>query len=181
MKRKYIFRGSRRILRREDLEMRIQIPGFCGYAHLLRAKELSQPLVMYKQIPQPYACVAMDKDYAWLTLLPDEGGIAVTGILGPDDSIVQVYVDVIAANGVDDNGPWFDDLYVDIILLEKDLVFIDDLDELAQAAEKGEIPRELEQFALQKAEQVKSSMQQDPDAWYELVESALHAMKEGNA
>jgi predicted RNA-binding protein associated with RNAse of E/G family len=54
--------------------------------------------------------------------------------------IVEWYIDVCKHQGVTDQGvPWFDDLYLDIVVLNNRSLFLLDEDELDEALTKGMI------------------------------------------
>ncbi|MNC42943.1 hypothetical protein D3C75_917770 [compost metagenome] len=55
-------------------------------------------------------------------------------------NIVQWYIDTCKVQGVTDQGvPWFDDLYLDVVVLGNGEVFLLDEDELEEALEREDI------------------------------------------
>ncbi|MNW55217.1 hypothetical protein D3C74_328650 [compost metagenome] len=69
--------------------------------------------------------------------------------------IVEWYIDVCKTQGVTDQGvPWFDDLYLDIVVLKNGEVFLLDEDELDEALSKGLITVRDYDMATETAQEV---------------------------
>jgi len=152
----------------------LSLPGFCGRACLHTMLSVTKPLVKTKPVPPPNRFTIADAGYAWLTLLPDAGGYAVTGILDDKGEVYQVYVDLTLDQGED----WFLDAYVDVILFDDRRVFIDDLDELCQAVCSGEISQVQADCLCLRAQRLKRSMEQDPEGWFLLIRRAAAAVRD---
>ncbi len=172
MIRKPIDRNPSVCTRYHDRYARLSLPGFCGQACLHTMLSVTKPLVKTKPIPRPNRFTIADAGYAWLTLLPDAGGYAVTGILNEKGEVYQVYVDLTLDQGED----WFLDAYVDVILFDDRRVFIDDLDELCQAVRAGEVSQAQADCLRLRAQGLKCDMQQDPERWFSLIERAAAAI-----
>lgn len=169
MKRQSILRNPPGILQKSEQLKRLHTPNFTGFAALMTAHQVQAPLIKHKFLPEPYQCCILDRGYAWFTLLPDAGHLAITGIFDEAQRLMQVYVDVIAGQGIQDGIPFFDDLYADIILFEGSRVLVDDLDELLAAKNAGEITAQTHQMALEQSEWVRASMQAEPQKWMDFV------------
>jgi predicted RNA-binding protein associated with RNAse of E/G family len=87
-------------------------------------------------------CLA-DAGYSWLQHFPaDEAHYALTTMFDARGQIVQWYFDICREHALDARGvPWFDDLYLDIVLAPPDGPLLLDGDELADALRGGAITR----------------------------------------
>ncbi|MFJ7932695.1 DUF402 domain-containing protein [Peribacillus sp. NPDC096448] len=68
---------------------------------------------------------------------------SVTTMFDINGNIVQWYIDVCLGNGVDNDIPYLDDLYLDIILLPSGEIIQKDADELEEAFLNGIIDKSL--------------------------------------
>lgn len=67
-----------------------------------------------------------------------------------DEKILLWYIDMIAAQGIDADGiPYFDDLYLDLVVYPDGTIIIDDMDELKDVLTKGDITQEQFNLALE--------------------------------
>mgnify|MGYP003296566621 FL=1 len=68
-------------------------------------------------------------------------------MMNADNEIMLWYIDMIAGQGIDNDGvPYFDDLYLDLVVYPDGTIKVDDMDELEDALEAKDITQE--QFAL---------------------------------
>ena len=73
------------------------------------------------------------------------------------DNMVLWYIDMIDDHGVDAEGvPWFDDLYLDLVVYSDGTVVIDDWDELEDALASGDVSREQYLQALETCERLQA-------------------------
>ncbi|QTD42570.1 DUF402 domain-containing protein [Sporosarcina sp. Te-1] len=132
LKRKF---GSRydwkRILRRGYAEKYFETADFEGYVTLLQMHEVKEPLVkVYGGTP---VCI-VDEGYSWLQHFPANQRYSVTTVFDASDQIVQWYIDICKVNGYcETNGPWMDDLFLDLIYLPSGRLIEKDADELEAA------------------------------------------------
>ncbi|MCG7342624.1 DUF402 domain-containing protein [Sporosarcina sp. ACRSL] len=132
LKRKY---GSRydwkRIVKRRNAEKYISSTQFKGYVTMLQMDDVSEAL--YMTYNGRSVCIA-DKGYSWLQHFPDEKHFSVTTVFDSSNHIVQWYIDICRENGYcHTNGPWMDDLFLDLIVLPTGEVIEKDLDEIEVA------------------------------------------------
>ncbi|MCX6045303.1 MAG: DUF402 domain-containing protein [Chloroflexi bacterium] len=134
MKRKFSDRASwPRVLARRFTVEYVDTAEFCGYVSLLCLDQVREPLWARKS-SQP-VCIA-DTGYAWLQHFPAHQHHTVTTMFDAQGAIVQWYIDICKQQGLTEAGvPWFDDLYLDIIVLPSGTIEIFDADELDQALE----------------------------------------------
>lgn len=138
LKRKY---GSRydwkRVLNRAYTELFIEAEAFKGNVSLLYMKEVREPL--YMSYEGRKICIA-DRGYYWMQHFPEGQQYSVTTVFNPSGSIVQWYIDICKEIGYClENGPWMDDLYLDLIVLPTGEVIDKDIDELEAALKNNEI------------------------------------------
>lgn len=103
-----------------------------------------------------------DKGLKWLSILPQNDFYCITAMMNADDDIFLWYVDMIAEQGIDVNGvPWFDDLYLDLVIYPDGTILVDDKDELDEALSVKDITREQYNLALQTSDELKKGLLSD--------------------
>lgn len=73
--------------------------------------------------------------YRWLQVALENENYWITAMFDNDDNLVQIYCDVTDGNVLDDN-PYFDDLFIDVVLFDNE-VFMIDQDDLINAYREG--------------------------------------------
>lgn len=138
MKRKFGDRANwRRITNRQFSCRYVESEEFTGYLSLYTIHDLKEPL--WKTYGGYTFCTA-DKGYSWLQYFPKDEHYVVTAMFDNEKQIIEWYIDTCRNQGITDQGvPWFDDLYLDVIVLKDGEVFLLDEDELDDALEKGHI------------------------------------------
>jgi uncharacterized protein len=136
VKRKFTDRAHwRRVTERRFAVQRVDSDLFTGYLTLFWIDRVREPL--WVPFRNQMICVA-DTGHCWLQLLPDRQRHVLTAMYDADGRLVQWYVDLVRAHGVDERGiPWYDDLYLDVIALPNGEVEIIDGDELEAALAAG--------------------------------------------
>jgi uncharacterized protein len=121
----------KRVLERQFDVVHIESAEFTGYATRLVLSRLSEPF--YRNVLGHWLCLA-DSGYCWLQHFPEGAHHTVTTMVDTSGNVVQWYIDICATHGIDDDGvPWFDDLYLDIVLLPSGRSALLDQDELETA------------------------------------------------
>lgn len=139
LKRKY---GSRydwkRVTERAYTELYIETDSsFKGYVSLLYMKEVREPL--YMSYEKRTVCI-VDNGYYWMQHFPEGQYHSITTVFDSSGSIVQWYIDICKRIGYStDNGPWMDDLYLDLIVLTNGKIIEKDIDELEFALKNKKI------------------------------------------
>jgi hypothetical protein len=138
MKRKFSDRANwRRILKKNYACFPMDDPQFRGFVTLYRIQELRDPL--WKEYNGRRMCLA-DKGYLWMQHFPKGEHFVVTTMFDPAGNVVQWYIDICKTQGLTDQQvPWFDDLYLDIVTLPTGEVLLLDEDELEEALDDGVI------------------------------------------
>lgn len=117
MKRKFGDRANwRRITNRQFTCRFVQSKIFTGYITLYTIQDLKEPL--WKTYGGSTFCIA-DKGYSWLQYYPKGEHFVVTAMFDDKERIVEWYIDTCRSQGITDQGvPWFDDLYLDVVVLK---------------------------------------------------------------
>jgi predicted RNA-binding protein associated with RNAse of E/G family len=135
------------VTRRRFAALRVDEPGFAGHAALLLIDAMTEPLVGSIS----GVCLA-DAGYAWLSHFPDGTRHVVTTMVDAAGAVVQWYVDVCRAHGVGADGvPWWDDLYLDVVVRPDGEALLLDEDELALALAHGYVTQEEAALAREEA------------------------------
>ena len=101
---------------------------------LLILDEVTAPLVLDNNLGK-YTVAATG--YKWLQIAVENENYWITAMFDDNNNIVQIYCDVTDGNVLGDN-PYFDDLFIDIVLYN-DNVFMIDQDDLINAYREGVI------------------------------------------
>ncbi|MDN4071254.1 DUF402 domain-containing protein [Paenibacillus vini] len=138
MKRKFGDRANwRRVTQRQFKSKYVDSDMFRGYVTSYSIQALRDPL--WKTYGGNTFRIA-DKGFTWLQYYPKGEHYVVTAMFDDKGDIVEWYIDVCKTQGVTDQGvPWFDDLYLDIVVLKNGEVFLLDEDELDDALSRGHI------------------------------------------
>lgn len=119
-----------------------------GYISLLRMVEVAEPLWVLHG--EQRVCIA-DAGYSWLQIFPAGAHYTHTTMFDADDNAIQEYIDLVAEQGVDEQGvPWYDDLYLDLTWIPEGSPLLLDQEELEAAHAIGAITPE--QYELARGE-----------------------------
>lgn len=126
------------MLQRRFYLSHLDTPEFRGDVALLCLDAVRDPL--WVGLGQRRLCI-VDDGFSWLQHFPvDEPHYALTTMFDAQGRVVQWYFDLCRAHGVGARGiPWYDDLYLDIVIAPPDGPVLLDADELADALRDGEI------------------------------------------
>jgi predicted RNA-binding protein associated with RNAse of E/G family len=126
------------------------------------------------------AVVALDEPPAWLTLpdrrvpYADDGSFLlqyfpagaqhlVSTLFDCDGDVVGWYIDIVKAHGLGEDGiPWYDDLYLDIVVLPDGARHLLDEDELDAALDAGAITAADRALAHAEAARVMAALDAGP-------------------
>lgn len=159
MKRKFGDRANwRRVTHRHFKSKYVDNELFKGYVTLYSIHDLRDPL--WKTYGGHTFRIA-DKGYTWLQYYPKGAHYVVTAMFDDTGEIVEWYIDVCKTQGVTDQGvPWFDDLYLDIVVLRNGEVFLMDEDELDDALSGGSITVRDYDLATETAREILQAIQE---------------------
>lgn len=158
-----------RILERRFVAKAINEPEYNGYVTLLCMDKVSEPLWI-EQKEQQFCIV--DNGYSWLQQFPTGTRYTVTSSFDEHGRIVQWYVDICLEHGIDKMGiPWWDDLFLDVIILPNGDCQIVDGDELDAALQSGAIDEAQHRLAWAEATKVTRLIEQNN---FPLLALSLH-------
>lgn len=154
--RKYGNRADwKRILHRNYRETSLETKAFQGHISLIEMKVVSTPL--HVSYPNQTLCI-VDNGYSWLQHFPMDSHHAVTTMFDQNGVVIQTYIDISLQNGVDENGPWWEDLYLDLIVFPTGEILLQDEDDLDNALKSGAISKSQYSLAWSEVESVRNAL-----------------------
>lgn len=148
-----------RVLARRFAVKRIDSREYHGYVTLLRMDAVSEPL--YVTFGQQQVCIA-DRGYDWLQHFPDDARYVLLAAFDERGELVQWYIDIVGRVGVDERGvPWYEDLYLDIVVSPEGETLLLDVDELDEALQRGEVTQSQYDFAWRQASALLDALEAD--------------------
>jgi len=111
------------------------------YLSIKKINEIDQPFVVDIS---GQSIVYIDNGYYIVEFTPLDQFYNARVFLDRNADVIGYYFDISCGNGVEENIPYYDDLYLDIIHCpaDNDFTVIDDEDELSDALNTGKITRE---------------------------------------
>lgn len=129
---------------------------FEGYIGLLHILQVSEPQIWKFNGENIVVC---DKGLKWISILPKDDFYCITAMMNEQEEILLWYIDMIDEQGIDEVGiPWFDDLYLDLVVYPDGTIIVDDMDELEDALTKGDITTEQFNIAIKTSEKLKTGL-----------------------
>lgn len=148
-----------RVLARRFVVQRIDSDTYHGYVTLLRLDEVSEPL--YVAFGQERVCI-VDSGYDWVQHFPDGAPYVVLAAFDERGELVQWYIDIVEGTGVDESGvPWYNDLYLDIVVSPLGETLLLDEDELDEALRLGKVTSAQYDFAWRQASVLLDALELD--------------------
>lgn len=110
------------------------------YVSIKKVNEVDKPFIVDMS---GQSIVYIDNGYYILEFTPLEQFYNVRVFLNKNADVIGYYFDISRGNGVEENIPYYDDLYLDIIYCPADnnFIVVDDKDELLDALSAGKITR----------------------------------------
>ncbi len=160
MKRKRADRADwKRITRSRFRMTRVNAKEYSGYITLLHMDEVEEPLSIELQDQKIYIA---DRDLSWLQHFPEGAHYTLTTMFNADGEVIQWYIDICWQLGVDEDGvPWYDDLYLDIVVTPDGEIILLDVEELDEALREGKISPLAYDFAWQEADALMLAIEED--------------------
>lgn len=132
---------------------------FEGYLGLIDIRQVSE---VQKWKFNGEEIVVCDGGIKWLSILPQNDFYCITAMMNEKSDIIVWYIDMIAGQGTDADGmPWFDDLYLDLVVYPNGEIKVDDMDELEEALRQKDITQEQFDLALHTVDQLKKGLLKD--------------------
>ena len=138
-------------------------------------------LIEFNKMYEPYRieetnlCMAND-NYKWLEFYDYDKKHKLTAMYNEKTEIVEWYFDISRSIGKDEEGPYEDDLYLDIVVNPKGEVILLDEDELKEAFEKKEMTKEEYDEAYKIANDLIAKLKNNKDKLQEYTDKYLKEM-----
>lgn len=146
-----------------------------GYIGLINIKEVSGVQTWKFHGNDIVFC---DKGMKWLSILPQNDWYCITAMMNEKEEILLWYIDMIAAQGIDVDGvPYFDDLYLDLVVYPNGTIVVDDMDELEDAFSKKDIAQEQFHLAIETSRRLQEGILSDIPAFSEFTHKCYKMMK----
>lgn len=134
---------------------------FKGYVSIIYANKVKEPLVVN---PGNKKLCIMDDGFAWIQYFPKDCNYALTTMFNDKQEVVQWYFDICDGNKINSSGiPYYDDLYLDVVLLPTGEMILLDEDELQQALEDKDITKDQYELAYREAQMIMKDIQENKD------------------
>lgn len=167
-----------RVLARRFVARRIDTREYHGYVTLLCIDEVSEPLMV--NFGSQRVCI-LDSGYRWVQHFPDNAHHILLAAFDERGELVQWYVDIVGRMGIDEHGvPWYEDLYLDIVISPQGATLVLDVAELDEALRRGAVTQSQYEGAWREASVVLDALEEDlfPLLWLSdvhllLLEEAL--------
>lgn len=145
MKRTYADRPNWKRIEKKQFELTyIDDKDFKGYLSAILIQQVKAPLIINVLGKDR---VLADKNFTWMQFFPNDCNYALTTMANEEGKVVQWYFDICTGNKVSPLGmPYYDDLYLDVVLLPSGETLLLDEDELEEALNEKKITKE--QFDL---------------------------------
>lgn len=148
-----------RVVTRRFVVQRIDSATYHGYATLLRLDEVREPL--YVDFGQERVCIA-DKGYDWVQHFPDGASYVLLAAFDERGELVQWYIDIVGRMGVNEHGvPWYEDLYLDIVISPLGETQLLDVEELDEALRQDKVTQGQYDFAWRQASSLLDALELD--------------------
>lgn len=125
---------------------------FRGFLSIICIDKVREPLVL--DTLEDKLCL-VDDGYIWIQHFPIDSNYALTTMFNKEQEVVEWYFDICNGNKVNDLGiPYYDDLYLDVVVLPSGEIKLLDEDELNDAFKNNEISKEEYDLAHYEAEKL---------------------------
>ena len=121
--------------------------GYLGQIHIIRA---NQPP---KELGEDYIERA-NSGFKWLEFYPENSNVAMTVCYNNENKILQWYFDIINKIGIENDNPYFEDLYLDVTLTPQNKMELLDEEELEEALNLGDVTKEQYDMAYKSANEL---------------------------
>lgn len=160
MKRKYIDRRDwKRIIQGRRVLFNTYEKRFDGYGSALFIDKISEKLLCTME--EREFCL-VDEGYIWIQRLPIHKHWSVTTMFNEEEEIIQWYFDITKQNSISSDGrPFYDDLYLDVVVLPSGEIYLLDEDELKEALDCDDITKEDFELAYREADIIMNGLAMD--------------------
>ena len=153
----------------------IDTTDFTGYVGILNILEVSEPQIWKYNGEDLTVC---NNNYEWLTIMPQNDYYCITVMMNEKQEVQVCYIDMIAEQGYDEDGvPFFYDLYLDLVVYPDGTIIEDDMDELQDALENGDITQQQFELALATKDKLKNGILSDCITFKEYIQKMYDIAK----
>lgn len=150
-----------RILERRYTVRPCTFQGMEGVVSLLEIQKVTHPLTVRYESGD---VLIADAGYSWLQLAFKDQFFWATVMFDDNGEFMQGYFDITDGNTFEDmENPKFQDMYLDLVLLDDGRIQVLDQDELDEALEQKEISEEQHQHAMQEGERLYQFLQENKE------------------
>lgn len=176
MKRKRLSHDSWKCILSKDMHIaQVSTEFFTGHMAFMEVKDITGTQTWEFRGENIVVC---DKGMKWLSILPQNDFYCITAMMDEKDTVILWYIDMIATQGVDADGvPWFDDLYLDLVVYADGTAVVDDMDELEAALAGGDITHKQFELALETCERLKAGVAKDVESLMEYTQKVYDMVK----
>lgn len=123
------------------------------YVFAMKVKKIESPIITKRDEKN---ITILDNDYIYIQILPINKNYSLTMTYDNNGNFIEWYFDITSSNFLDERGmPFYEDMYLDIVLTKAKKTYILDKEELDEALQRKEITSEQYNFAIREAELVK--------------------------
>ena len=132
-----------------------------GVVSLLEIQKVTNPLTVHNESGE---VLIADKGYSWLQLAFKNQFFWATVMYDADGEFMQGYFDITAGNLFEDmENPKFQDMYLDLVLLNDGRIQVLDREELDEALKQEEITQEQYQHTVAEGEKLHRFLQENQE------------------
>lgn len=153
IKRKSVDRTYlKRVVDREFVYLGVNDDNFSGYISLFKINQSTSSCII--KYNEKNVCV-IDTGYSLLQYIPLGENYTATAFFDENNRIIQWYFDITYKNGIGEDGiPYYDDLFLDVVILPPLEIHLLDKDELDEALHNKEISEEQYKLACNVADKL---------------------------
>lgn len=172
MKRKSTDRTYlKRVIDRDFISINVDDYDFKGYITLFKMNNVTQDCII--KYGKKNICV-INNGYKMMQYVPLNENYTLTAFCDENNRLVQWYFDITYRNGIGDDGiPFYDDLYLDIVILPPLDIYLLDEDELDEARDAKEINEEQYNLAYNVANRLMNDISNDRILLFKRYETDL--------
>jgi len=132
---------------------------FKGHLSIIYILKVREPLVL--EVAGEKLCL-VDDGFIWIQHFPKDCNYALTTMFNEKHEVVQWYFDVCNGNKINSLGiPYYDDLYLDVVLMPTGEILLLDEDELEQALKDNDITKEQYELAYFESQKLIHNIQEN--------------------
>ena len=140
---------------------------FKGYVGILEIEKVTEKQIWRFNGEDIIVC---DNGLKWISILPQNDFYCITVMMNANDDILLWYIDMVAEQGIDvDSIPYFDDLYLDLVIYPNGMIKVDDMDELEEALLRKDITEEQFNLAISTSNKLKNGLLSDIDSFMDFT------------